>query len=555
MTQNQALTILKTGKSVFLTGEPGSGKTHTVNRYIAWLREHSIQPAITASTGIAATHIGGMTVHSWSGIGVSTALSPDDLAAIAGRQKVRKRVAAAGVLIIDEVSMLSAATFSMVDLVCRKIRESLIPFGGLQVIVVGDFFQLPPVAPNGEKAPFAYESDAWQRLNPVVCYLGEQHRQDDPVFLSLLGAIRRNACGAAEHATLKQRLCETPNAPENIPRLFPHNADVDRINAGKLAKLPGPAVPFVMEAHGPQDLVEFLKKSCLSPELLELKTRAAVMFTKNSTERQFVNGTLGFVVGFDRATGYPIVRTRERQRLIATPMEWAIEEGGKTRARVAQIPLRLAWAITIHKSQGMSMDAAVMDLAAAFEYGQGYVALSRVRNLAGLYLLGINGRALETHPDVARRDVQFRVQSEKTEEHLRGLSAEDITFRQTQFIRRCGGQVSVARDDSHSPTHPSTYETTRELALKKLSVTQITQHRNLTPGTIISHLEKLVAAKRLDPRHELLHLRPEAGRFEKIKTAFEAVTIKEGRMALSPAYEILGGDVTFDELRLARLFL
>src|SRR3989344_1872415 len=213
MTQEETLNILKIGKNVFLTGEPGSGKTHTVNRYISWLKEHDIEPAITASTGIAATHIGGMTVHSWSGIGISNQLSSEDLTVISGRSNVRRRVSAAQVLVIDEVSMLSGATLSLVDLVCRKIRENSMSFGGLQVVLVGDFFQLPPISRDGTKVSFAYESDAWQRMNPAVCYLDEQHRQEDTAFLATLSAIRKNKCEEGHRASLAERI----HLPKNVP--------------------------------------------------------------------------------------------------------------------------------------------------------------------------------------------------------------------------------------------------------------------------------------------------------------------------------------------------
>src|SRR6185503_6959245 len=144
MTQAEALAILKTGANVFLTGEPGSGKTHTVNEYVAYLRAHNIEPAITASTGIAATLIKGMTIHSWSGIGIKERLSNYDLDKIASNEKAAKRIMHAQVLIIDEVSMLSASVFDMVEAVCRVVRRNSRPFGGLQVVLVGDFFQLPP---------------------------------------------------------------------------------------------------------------------------------------------------------------------------------------------------------------------------------------------------------------------------------------------------------------------------------------------------------------------------------------------------------------------------
>ena len=189
MTQAQALTILQTGANVFLTGEPGSGKTHTINEYVAYLHARGIEPAITASTGIAATHIGGMTIHSWSGVGIKTKLDKNDLDKIASNSYIAKRVRRAQVLIIDEVSMLAPQTLSMIEAICREIKQSEEPFGGMQIVLVGDFFQLPPIVKTevetdsqisfSEEPParFAYDSPAWERSNPVVCYL---HRTAPP---------------------------------------------------------------------------------------------------------------------------------------------------------------------------------------------------------------------------------------------------------------------------------------------------------------------------------------------------------------------------------------
>src|SRR3989344_7973408 len=221
MTQETALKILKTGANVFLTGEPGSGKTHTVNQYVAWLRERGVEPAITASTGIAATHIGGMTIHSWSGIGVRRNLSSYDLDTIASNERVAKRIGKARILIIDEVSMLAAETLSMVEAVCREVRQIDAPFGGLQVVLVGDFFQLPPIVPREEDgalrlgfgegadgtppAPFAFRSRAWEALNPLVCYLSEQHRQEDAVFLNLLSLVRSGISDKRVDSVLAER--------------------------------------------------------------------------------------------------------------------------------------------------------------------------------------------------------------------------------------------------------------------------------------------------------------------------------------------------------------
>src|SRR3989338_6902775 len=202
----------------------------------------------------------------------------------------------------------------------------------------------------------------------------------------------------------------------------------------------------------------------------------------------------------------------------------------------------------------MSMDAAAMNLADAFEYGQGYVALSRVRSLSGLYLLGLNDRALEVHPKVAFEDAKFRSKSEAALERLNGVDAKKLAEAQTNFIRRCVGTVTLKQAVPRESDEVSTYEKTRELALQKLQLAEIAAGRNLTIGTIIAHLEKLAAARRIDLHRELPHLKPEQKRFEKIKTAFRTVaTTQGGKMPLSSVREILGEGFNYEELRLARL--
>ncbi len=453
MTQSQALSILTTGANVFLTGEPGSGKTHTINEYVAYLRARGIEPAITASTGIAATHIGGMTIHSWSGVGIKTKLDKTDLTKIASSGHIAKRVRRAQVLIIDEVSMLAPQTLSMIDAICREIKQSSEPFGAMQIVLVGDFFQLPPIVKTEVEtdsqiifsdeppARFAYDSASWERSNPVVCYLTEQHRQDDGDFLALLSAIRRNAFANEHLARIETRKIAPHAAPNGAPKLYSHNADVDRVNDKILAQLPSQAQVFAMSAQGPDPLVAALKKGCLSPETLGLKVGAAVMFTKNNPQEGFVNGTLGTVEGFDKPDGNPIVKTRNGRRIAVEPMDWAMEENGAIRARITQLPLRLAWAITVHKSQGMSLDEAVVDLSNVFEFGQGYVALSRVRRLSGLHLLGWNRRAFEVHPEVAAKDTQFRVESEQAAHRFGIMAVNETTAIQERFVRACGGKI------------------------------------------------------------------------------------------------------------------
>ncbi len=456
MTQAEALNILKTGANVFLTGEPGAGKTHTINTFVNYLRSCGIEPAITASTGIAATHISGMTIHSWSGIGIRTKLDKYDLDKIASSEYIVKRIRRTHVLIIDEISMLSPNTLNMIDMVCREIKQASEPFGGIQIILVGDFFQLPPVVKREEMETekqnlliteiglpktFAYSSGAWGRAQLVVCYLAEQHRQDDADFLSVLSAIRTNNFLQGHRDHIMARHIRTNKPPEDITKLFSHNVDVDKLNNIELLKLKTEIKIFKMTANGNEKIISVLKKGCLSPENLELKIGAVVMCTKNNPKERFVNGTLGMVVSFEDFTDYPIIKTKNGRNITIVPMDWTVEENGKIRAQITQIPLRLAWAITVHKSQGMSMDAAVMDLSQVFEFGQGYVALSRVRRLSGLYLLGINEHAFKVHPEILEKDLEFKKKSREAQQVFGKLFEIEIKKMHDNFMIVSGGKI------------------------------------------------------------------------------------------------------------------
>lgn len=585
MTQSQALSILKTGANIFLTGEPGSGKTYAINEYAAYLRSHGIEPAITASTGIAATHIGGMTIHSWSGIGIKTKLDKYNLNKITSSQYIAKRVRRAKVLIIEEVSMLTSETLSMVNTVCREIKQNPKPFGGMQVILAGDFFQLPPVVrrETNESAQtalidsstsltinpeqgrriekissrFAYESEAWAKTNPIVCYLTEQHRQDDDNFLAILSAIRRNTFNGDHLRHLESRKIERDCVPENTIKLFSHNADVDRLNDEVLAKLPENPSAFAMSSLGPEMLVATLKKGCLSPEILHLKVGAAVMFTKNNPKEGFVNGTLGAVEGFDKENGDPIVKTRNGRKIKVEPMDWTMEENGRVRAQISQLPLRLAWAITVHKSQGMNLDEAVMDLSSVFEFGQGYVALSRVRRLSGLYILGLNNRALQVHPEILAKDEGFRLASSDAEIMFSKISPAELHKRQNNFIVACDGKlrstsIENRRAYGKNKEKTDTYSETLLLWNEGKKLSQIAKARGLKESTILNHIDKLVGVKKIDRADlERLVTPSLAGSLSQIHDAFRELDTDK----LSTVFEKFNGLYSYDELRLARLLL
>lgn len=432
MTQNKALQILKTGQNIFLTGQPGSGKTYTINQYVDWCYDKGIFPAITASTGIAATHIGGVTIHSWSGIGISQDLTEEEIGDIVSKPWMRDKFYQVKVLIIDEISMLDGKTLDLVDRVLRKAKmEPELPFGGVQVILVGDFFQLPPVSKTNS-AQFVFESDCWKALNPQICVLHEQHRQEDMVFLEILTAMRNGNVSKLHMKHLKERIASKKKEDQEATRLFTHNGDVDALNNIELKKLPGEMKQFGMEEEGIPALVSTLKKNCLSPEILKLKEGALVMFTRNNFEAGFVNGTLGKVVRFTKG-GDPVIQTKDGMEITPGYEEWAIKSanGKHIIAAIRQIPLRLAWAMTVHKAQGMSLDCAKIDLGQAFEYGQGYVALSRVKSLKGLFLDSLNEKALLMHPKVVNIDGKFLIDSEILESIH---TDEDLLKMQTDFL-------------------------------------------------------------------------------------------------------------------------
>ena len=409
MIQDKALEILKGTDNVFLTGQPGTGKTYLINKYIEWCLDNGIVPTITASTGIAAIHVGGSTLHSFAGVYNDNKLTHEDIEEILAKSWIRQKMTATDVLIIDEISMVSAALLDAVDILAREARGRRDkPFGGMRVIFVGDFFQLPPV-----KGEYAFNSGSWRDAyskGMKVCYLHEQYRQSDKVFNDILTGVRAGVLDDTQKQLLRDRIVTDASGLGAI-RLDTHNANVDKINTGKLQRLEGDMQSYQMSSYGNEKAVVGLIKNCLSPEKLFLKVGAPVLFTKNDLLGAWVNGTQGVV---EAMTEHSVsVRITSNDKVVEVPIaEWELAEGyGKHKnviATIMQIPLKLAWAITIHKSQGMTLDSAVMDVSRAFAPGQGYVAVSRVRSLEGVYFQGrLTKGFLKVDKTVVEMDKEF----------------------------------------------------------------------------------------------------------------------------------------------------
>ena len=350
--------------------------------------------------------------------------------------------------------MMHAWLFDMVDQACRAVRHSPEPFGGIQVVLSGDFFQLPPVTRSNRAAGilpspefqaareryaqagkdpdgFVTESLVWQDLDPVICYLTEQHRQDDGQLLTVLTDIREGGVTQEDHDVLATRVGAVPAPGQVAVHLFPVNKQADTLNDQRLASIDEEAHHYQATSRGEARLVERLKKNMLAPEDLALKTGAAVMALRNDQDHQYVNGSIGTVSGFTSSAkgGWPIVSFQNGNVVTMKPAAWETMDGDTVLAAVNQVPLRCAWGITIHKSQGMTLDRAVMDLRRTFAPGMGYVALSRVESLDGLYLTGINEHAFLVSPDAVVLDAGLRAESKAACARLKDEGPQSFTKR------------------------------------------------------------------------------------------------------------------------------
>ncbi|MGO3008763.1 MAG: AAA family ATPase [Psychrobacter celer] len=635
MRQSSALNILKTGQNVFLTGSAGSGKTYTLNQYIDYLRARRVPVAVTASTGIAATHMSGTTIHSWSGIGIKDELTERDLSNLSRKQFLADRLKETAVLIIDEISMLHAKQLNLVNQVLKHVRKNDAAFGGIQVVVAGDFFQLPPIGSKGEsnREKFAFMSEAWLDAKFHICYLSEQHRQVSEAanggldLDDILNQIRRQEVTFEAIAALEATFDQ--NVDINRTRLYTHNLNVNKINDKELAALEGETMRFEATATGDSKLVDTLKKTVRTQDELTLKVGAKVMFIKNNTELGVSNGTMGELVGFtavkiddgkgnsealieeveadddeetakktdtsDKQTAktkkpttqkMPVVRLNSGREVVAETEEWIIEdETGDVLASYSQVPLCLAWAITIHKSQGMTLEAAEIDLSRTFELGQGYVALSRLKSLAGLQLLGMNEMSLQLDPLARGADKRFLALSEEADANYAMLNEESLTQAHDKFILKSGGTLNQSVIDAYAALQKkrreqqqakidkkqkrrnqvadksqSTLLATKTLLEESLSIAEISQARQLSQSTIMRHIAEL---KLQDPSLACDHLRPDDEVMTAVGTAYIAIKVAnnpndfndDGSVKLRPVFEHLKQRIDYNTIRLALIFI
>ncbi len=396
--QRLAVDEIAKGRNVFITGPAGTGKSFLLNYIKNEYRNNSLH--ITASTGIAAINVGGQTLHSWAGLGLGNLPLNELLRNICSAKgtHMKKKLRNAKMLAIDEISMISSEIFDLLNNLLKAIRNNPDPFGGLQLILFGDFLQLPPINKNSSELFFCFESEAWREAEIKMITLKEIYRQSDTELINLLNNLRFGNLTKNDIELLKSRYKK-----EDLDKLFEatilgtHNLQIEKINLTKLRELDATEKTFKAKFEGKTEKIEFLKKNCLAPENLTLKIGSQVMMLKNTYAKEGVmNGSIGIVRAFDNKKGYPVVEFTNGSLITITKEEWCIEKFNENtsklevEAMMTQIPLILAWAITIHKSQGMTIEKVRCSLGNAFADGQVYVAISRVKSLQGLFIESFN---------------------------------------------------------------------------------------------------------------------------------------------------------------------
>uniref|UniRef100_A0A8D0F2P5 ATP-dependent DNA helicase PIF1 n=1 Tax=Strix occidentalis caurina TaxID=311401 RepID=A0A8D0F2P5_STROC len=422
--QEAVLDAVRSGKSIFFTGCAGTGKSFLLKKIVGSLPPKSTYA--TASTGVAACHIGGTTLHAFAGIGSGKA-SLEQCIQLAERPGVRQHWLACQHLIIDEISMVDGKFFDRLEAVARAVRKRDEPFGGIQLIICGDFLQLPPVCKANEETKFCFQAKSWRKCIHINMELTEVRRQTDKTFVSLLSAVRLGRC--TEEVT-RQLMQTAANRSERdgilATRLCTHKDDVEITNERRLQQLSGEVHTFEALDSDPM-LVKLIDAQCPVGGRVELKLGAQVMLAKNLDVSQgLVNGARGVVVGFEsEQKGLPKVRFLCGVTQVIKMEKWVFKGPSGIHLSRQQLPLKLAWAISIHKSQGMSLDCVEISLSRVFESGQAYVALSRARSLAGLRVLDFDPKVVRADPSVLQFYRQLRHHQLLTQDSLHTHSGAD----------------------------------------------------------------------------------------------------------------------------------
>ena len=558
--------VEKTDMSLFLTGKAGTGKTTFLREVVHYTKKKCI---VLAPTGIAAVNAGAMTIHSFFQFG----LGPFVQGVIEPKSDFRinksklELIRHLQLLIIDEVSMVRADLMDHIDVELRRIRRNSKPFGGVQLLMIGDLQQLPPIAHGGEdellrqyyKTLYFFSSAALKSMKYSCIELKNVYRQTDRHFIDILNHARDCTLTSQDISALNARYVPgfSPKPEDGYIRLMTHNRQVDYVNETEMEKLDSKPYTFVAAVTG-----TFPEESYPTANSLTLKKGAQVMFIKNDPERRFINGTLGEVKSIDKNS--ISVRLTESGTVIdVEPMEWqniryqfdeeSKEISSKQIGRFKQYPLKAAWAITVHKSQGLTFDKAIIDVHAAFSPGQAYVALSRCRTLDGLVLSSpvsasvfMRDNAVDAYMNYISRPVEeFAFSScyeyfeyEKKPEPEEVASADKVKVNKEKPKKE---KKEELRDDTGKKLN--TFEYSYWLYNQGDTVEQIAEKRKLNPVTIEGHLARYVASGDIDV-HEFV----DGDTLQKVEAYCEKHPEEK---ALKPIFEHFDAKIPYSVLRMA----
>ncbi|MEI8230221.1 MAG: helix-turn-helix domain-containing protein [Candidatus Peregrinibacteria bacterium] len=533
--QTKALDILEREGNVFLTGAAGTGKSFLLDRYL------SDKPAayfpVVASTGAAAVIVGGRTFHSFFGLGILEGGVTMAVAKALKNRKVVHRLNQACCVVIDEVSMLSGATLKAAEMVARRARGIDLPWGGLKIIAVGDFAQLPPITHDQMEKDWAFRHEVWEESAFQPALLSTVMRTSDRNFLEILNFVREGIVNDRVEEFLHNHTVPASDASEGT-RLYPHRNQAEQYNLRKLESVPRQLHTFQTTFDGSEHYRESAKKSLPIPDTLLLKVGALVMMRKNdaSGEMRYVNGSLGHVENI--AEEELQIRLLSGERIEVVKEKFSLLDGdGKEVLAAWNFPVTLAWATTIHKAQGASLDRLIVDLHALWEPGQAYVALSRVRSGDGLLVERWSASSIRAEPLVT-------------------AFYDSLTDQASKYVPRplFIAHSRVSEEAEHTPRKATATKKTRiqrmrqiaSLIKEQVSLDNIATTCGIKPQRVILYLEKMLES---GEGGDLQYLVSGIPHHQKIAEAFEEF----GHEHLAPVFEVFEGEVPYDDLRLVRV--
>ncbi len=531
--QEKALDILQRQGNVFLTGAAGTGKSFLLDHYLRGKSSEDFP--IVASTGAAAVIVGGRTFHSFFGLGILEGGLEATITRAMRSKRLMRRLQRACCVVIDEVSMLPGSTLRAAEHISRIARGSPEPWGGLRIIAVGDFAQLPPITPSGTEKDWAFLHPVWQESDFEPALLTTVMRTQDVSFLEILNFVREGIVNDRVHAFLNERTVQSSHEAEGT-RLYPHRAQAEQYNLRRLEALPEVVQRFPTEYIGQEKYIDTAKRMVPIPDTLLLKKDALIMMRKNdlSGENRYVNGSLGHIRSFSEEALH--IRLLSGQEIDVVKDKFTCLDGdGNEVAAAWNFPVTLAWATTIHKAQGASLDRMIVDLHHLWEPGQAYVALSRVRSGAGLMIERWSPESIR-----AERIVTSFYDT---------LSDRAKKYKPQPFFEP---PIPAPEEDKklkkHSLSQHEKLRRTKQLLSDGAGLSLIAEACSVTQSTVLNYIEKLIALGDVPSLAYLIDDLPESN---EIRSLYE----EHGLQFMKPVFEALDGRVPYDNLKLVRMVL